>query len=123
MKILISLVVILLVAVGLMAVDDQMQRTNTAQAQKTIADTQDQVKQDAVQINALNSQILQFKAQIVALQAQKTTLESAAAAAAPAVPTPTPAPAVQAPAQPVAQTSTQIVADYSNALAIIEGKN
>ena len=119
-----AVIVVLLIAVGLLAVDDQLQRTKSTNAEKDRVTAQDASNQNQSQVNALTAQVDQLKGQIVAVQQQKAAVAAAAAAAAP---TPTPTPVAGATPTPAPQsavlTSTQLVEGYANALAIIEGKN
>ena len=124
-------IVLLLIAVGMLAFDDQQQRSKMNEIQKALTDAQDATNQATTNANKLTNQVDLMKQQVKTLQAQKDALDKRIAAA-----TPTPAPAPVATPPPIAAatvppgppletgfTPTKLVEDYSNALAIIEGRN
>lgn len=117
----IAIIAVLLIAVGLLAFDDQGQRAKYTDSQRVLGETQDALKQNNAQVNALTVQVDQLKGQINNLLQQKSVLAATVAAA--ATPTPAPVAAPTPPPPPQELTSTQLVEKYSNALAIIEGKN
>ena len=123
-----ALLVFLFIIAGLLGIDDYLQHTKAAAAEKDSAAAQEASKQATVKSNAYNFQVENLKGQIQVLQQQKTELAAAVAAAA-QTPTPTPPPvaanATPTPAptpEATGLTATQLVEKYSNALAIIEGQ-
>ncbi|HVV73749.1 MAG TPA: serine protease, partial [Verrucomicrobiae bacterium] len=133
----IALIVILVIAVGLLAYDDQNLRSEAKNLEKDRTTAMDGSNLATGQVNGLNTKVSQLNQQISGLQFQIKNLQDAASAAAsaPAAPAQPPvaangtAPASGTPATPGAPpaqdpaSSTQLVDSYSNALAIVEGKN
>ena len=108
----------LVLAVALLAFDEKIQRTKVTDAQAALDASQAESGRRQEQINTLQTQVDQLKTQVASLQQLKSVIVAA-------TPVPTPAPAApvpQAPAQTGTATSMQLVADYSSALVIIEGK-
>lgn len=111
------LIVFLVIAVGLLAFDEKVQRGKSADAAKELQDAEDRADQATSQAQALLAQVEQLKMQIATVPTPQKTTQAAVSA-----------PVVQpvAPQQvaPVALLpSTQLMADNSSTLVVIAGKN
>lgn len=113
-----SVIVFLLIAVALLGVDEKLQRSKVTTAEQSLAAAVDTQAQQSAQINTLQLQVETLKRQIASMPVPQKPMQ--AVSTDPAQPQAPGAPAVVA--APL-QTAQQLVADYSGALVIIEGKN